>query len=80
MKRGFGAMDPIRQKEIASMGGKAAHVIGTAHKFTSEEAKIAGKKGGLTISSRPGHMSRIGKIGGERRGMGRRKRVRNVES
>lgn len=44
-KRGFASMDPQRQREIASMGGKTAHLQGTAHQFTSEEAKVAGKKG-----------------------------------
>lgn len=45
--RGFAAMDRRRVSEIASKGGKAAHAAGTAHKFTTEEAKAAGKKGGL---------------------------------
>lgn len=44
--RGFAGMDPERQKEIASKGGKAAHAKGTAHEFTSEEARRAGAKGG----------------------------------
>jgi general stress protein YciG len=41
-KRGFASMDPARQREIASEGGKAAHQRGTAHEFTSEEARKAG--------------------------------------
>jgi general stress protein YciG len=45
-ERGFAAMDRNKQKEIASMGGKAAHAKGTAHEFTSEEAARAGSKGG----------------------------------
>ena len=44
--RGFASMDPKRQREIASQGGKAAHQSGNAHEFTSEEARIAGSKGG----------------------------------
>ena len=40
--RGFASMDPQRQREIASEGGKAAHEKGTAHEFTSEEARRAG--------------------------------------
>ncbi len=44
--RGFASMDQQRQREIASMGGKAAHESGNAHQFTSEEARAAGKKGG----------------------------------
>jgi general stress protein YciG len=42
--RGFAGMDPQRQKEIASMGGKEAHRTGRAHQFTTEEARAAGKK------------------------------------
>ena len=44
--RGFASMDPDRQREIASEGGKAAHEQGAAHEFTSEEAREAGRKGG----------------------------------
>jgi general stress protein YciG len=39
-------MDPDKQRDIASRGGKAAHDKGTAHEFTSEEARAAGRKGG----------------------------------
>jgi general stress protein YciG len=46
-RRGFAAMDPKLVSEIASKGGKAAHAAGTAHEFTSEEARAAGRKGGL---------------------------------
>ncbi|HBO61001.1 TPA: general stress protein [Candidatus Berkelbacteria bacterium] len=45
-KRGFASMSPDEQKKIASMGGKAAHQKGTAHEFTSSEAREAGRKGG----------------------------------
>lgn len=45
-RRGFASMSPERVKEIASKGGKAAHVAGTAHRFTSDEARVAGQKGG----------------------------------
>ena len=41
--RGFASMDPDRQREIASEGGRAAHAAGTAHEFTSQEARAAGK-------------------------------------
>jgi general stress protein YciG len=44
--RGFASMDPEKQREIASMGGKAAHEKGTAHEFDSQEAAEAGRKGG----------------------------------
>lgn len=42
--RGFAAMTPEKKKEIASMGGRAAHACGRAHQFSSEEARAAGKK------------------------------------
>lgn len=45
-RRGFASMDRKRQREIASKGGKAAHKQGTAHQWTSEEARRAGRKGG----------------------------------
>lgn len=44
--RGFASMDKNKQKAIASKGGKAAHVKGTAHEWTPEEARAAGRKGG----------------------------------
>lgn len=44
--RGFASMSPERQRQIASQGGKAAHLKGTAHEFSSEEARAAGRKGG----------------------------------
>ena len=51
-ERGFAAMDPELQRAIASKGGRAAHQKGTAHEFTSEEARIAGRKGGEASRSR----------------------------
>ncbi|MDB5872286.1 MAG: hypothetical protein JWQ07_1728 [Ramlibacter sp.] len=48
--RGFASMDPQRQRQIASEGGRAAHEKGTAHEFTSEEAREAGRKGGQARS------------------------------
>jgi general stress protein YciG len=49
--RGFASMDPQRQREIASEGGRVAHEKGTAHEFTSEEAREAGRKGGMARSA-----------------------------
>src|ERR671912_508437 len=46
-RRGFASMSPEKQREIASKGGRAAHQKGTAHEWTSEEARAAGRKGGL---------------------------------
>lgn len=45
-RRGFASMSPERQREIASKGGRAAHAKGTAHEWTPEEARSAGRKGG----------------------------------
>lgn len=45
-RRGFASMSPEKQREIASKGGRAAHVKGTAHEWSSEEARAAGRKGG----------------------------------
>ena len=52
--RGFAAMDRKRVSEIASKGGKAAHAAGTAHEFTSDEARDAGRKGGMAPHVRRG--------------------------
>lgn len=49
-RKGFGLMDPERQRQLASEGGKEAHRSGRAHEFTSEEAREAGRKGGLARS------------------------------
>jgi uncharacterized protein len=45
-------MDRAKQREIASKGGKAAHQKGTAHEWTSEEARDAGRKGGIASHRR----------------------------
>ncbi len=45
-RRGFAAMDPSKQREIAALGGRAAHAKGTAHEWSSTEARTAGSKGG----------------------------------
>jgi general stress protein YciG len=57
--RGFAAMDRTLVSEIARKGGKAAHSAGTAHEFTSEEARVAGRKGG-----RATHAKRRKTVGG----------------
>ena len=51
-KRGFASMDPAQQREIASEGGRAAHEKGTAHEFTSEEARRAGSQSHKNDGSR----------------------------
>ncbi len=45
-RRGFASMSPDKQREIASKGGRAAHEKGTAHEWTPDEARNAGRKGG----------------------------------
>src|SRR5215218_7964994 len=63
--RGFASMDAEKQKEIARKGGRAAHEKGTAHEFTADEARAAGRKGGERVSANREHMSRIGRLGGK---------------
>jgi general stress protein YciG len=46
-RRGFASMSPEKQREIASKGGRAAHQKGTAHEWSSDEAREAGRKGGM---------------------------------
>jgi uncharacterized protein len=66
-RRGFALMDSDRQREIARKGGKAAHEKGTAHQFSSEEAREAGRKGGQVVSRHREHMVEIGRSGGKAR-------------
>ena len=73
--RGFAGMDSERQRQIASEGGRAAHEKGTAHEFTPDEARAAGRKGGEAVSQDRQHMSEIGRKGGEARGGAHRAKV-----
>jgi general stress protein YciG len=66
--RGFAAMDPEKQKRIASEGGRAAHRQGVAH-----EAREAGRKGGQIVSQNRDHMSEIGRKGGQSSGQRRQR-------
>jgi uncharacterized protein len=50
-RRGFATMDPNQVRELARRGGVAAHRAGTAHEFSTEEARAAGRKGGLAAHS-----------------------------
>ncbi len=63
-RSGFAGMDREKQREIARRGGRAAHQKGTAHEFTADEARAAGRKGGVSVSRDREHMSRIGRAGG----------------
>lgn len=67
-RRGFASMDPTKQREIASKGGRAAQERGVAHRFTSEEAQRAGRRGGQSVSQNRAHMAEIGRKGGMARG------------
>ncbi len=73
--RGFASMDRTRQREIASKGGRAAHQKGTAHEWTAEEARVAGRKGGETVSRDREHMAAIGRDGGGARSASARRRA-----
>ena len=63
-RRGFAVMDKEAHRELARSGGVAAHAAGLAHKFSSEKAREAGKKGGRTTSANREHMAEIGRRGG----------------
>src|SRR5215216_645733 len=75
--RGFAAMDQEKQREIASKGGRAAHSKGTAHEFSPDEAREAGRKGGQVVSRNRAHMAAIGRKGGMESGS--RARTNNPE-
>ena len=66
--RGFASMDRAKQREIASKGGKAAHQKGTAHEWTSEEAREAGRKGGMASHRRRSELT--GSQGDDAQNMG----------
>lgn len=55
-------MTPEQRSEIARKGGRASHASGNAHQFTKEEARSAGRIGGLSVSQNREHMSNIGKL------------------
>ena len=77
--RGFASMDPAKQREIASKGGRAAHEKGTAHQFSANEAREAGRKGGGAVSQDRQHMAEIGRIGGQARGRKQRANAQQSE-
>lgn len=63
-KQGFASMDPEKAREIARRGGQTSQRLGKGHAFTPEEARAAGKKGGLVVSRNHAHMTEIGRRGG----------------
>lgn len=79
-RRGFACMEKEKQRGIASKGGRAAHAKGTAHEFDSEEARIAGRKGGLSVSQNRAHMAEIGRQGGQSRGAVHAKAAENAKA
>lgn len=74
-RRGFASMSKDKQREIARKGGRAAHLKGTAHEFSSDEARAAGKKGGESVSRDRSHMAQIGREGGQARSARLQKRA-----
>src|SRR2546423_951797 len=63
--RGYGSTDDDKKREIAREGGRASHEKRSAHEFSPDEARGAGRKGGEAVSSDREHMSEIGRKGGE---------------
>ncbi len=51
-RRGFAAMDPAKQREIAAKGGRASQLAGTGYQWTGATAKVAGRKGGMAPHKR----------------------------
>jgi general stress protein YciG len=61
---GFASMNKEQRNAYAVMGGKAAQASGKGRRFTSEEARVAGRKGGVAVSQNKEHMASIGRKGG----------------
>ena len=78
--RGFASMDRQKQREIASKGGKAAHQKGTAHEWTSEEARDAGRKGGIASHQRRREQASTPASGDREVSMDRSESVSGMES
>ncbi len=49
--QGFQNIDSEEQRDVASQGGRAAHASGNANEFPSEDARVAGRKGGVPSNS-----------------------------
>ena len=64
-RRGFASMSPEKQREIASKGGRAAHQKGTAHEWSSDEAREAGRKGGMASRGGRGKLPSGNEAAGE---------------
>jgi uncharacterized protein len=74
MSKGFGSLSPELRRAISSKGGKSAHAQGLAHEYTSEEARLAGSKGGVKTKERlgPEGMKALGRLGGQAKAAKRR--------
>ena len=64
-RRGLAVMDPDKLRVVCARGGQTAHVLGRAHRFDTEKASQAGKKGGATVSANRSHMAESGSRGGK---------------
>jgi uncharacterized protein len=71
-RRGFASWAPEKQKEVSSLGGRAAHLRGHAHQYSIEEARANGRIGGAVVSLDREHMAAIGRKGGVISGIARR--------
>ena len=78
-KRGFALLAPEDLQELARQGGRASQANGTANRWTSETARVAGRMGGSTISRDREHMRAIGRKGGAGKKGYRRNKVQVVE-
>ncbi len=67
LRRGFACMSVERRAEVARAGGRKAHQVGSAHEFSSAEARNAGRKGGLRVSEYREYMRALGRKGGRAR-------------
>jgi len=77
-KQGFALLAPDQKRAVAQQGGKTAQANGTAYKWTSETARLAGKKGGSTIGRDREHMRAIGSKGGAAKLGYRRNKVEQI--
>ena len=71
-RRGFASMSPEKQREIASKGGRAAHEKGTAHEWTTDEARTAGRKGGQVSRGGRGRLEESVPVAAAEEGAGTR--------
>ncbi len=73
-RRGFASMDQTRRRQLASRGGLTAQALGLAHRFDSDSARQAGRKGGSSVSADRNHMAELGRRGGLAKSEARKKK------